>query len=336
MSNIDHCVDEEVKSKSDEILSQEYIDKLDRIREDVCKKWHIARNLIYFTPHGVEHSNRVEEGIHELLKQNKEDGFSKQEWFLLLASAWLHDIGMIPNLFDDDRGPFADGSNEAIEWDKEVRETHSIRSHRYVNKKAKSEWGLNKFEKRALANICRYHRRSMDLREMKEEKDINIRVKLLTAYLRLADAIHIDKVGSDELKKYQTYLMLGMDIESKFHWLKAKCVDHVVIEPENFKIVIIVKQPVDLEREKMEPLFTELIDEIKNEIEPIKEILCQGRLAIYSNVEADTVLDDEADANELEELTRRIKLWSSPNAGMAIDSVLDAIESINIVPDITI
>jgi len=66
---VSECVEKAVKSKSDKILSPVYIDKLDRIREDVCKEWEDARELIFFTPHGVEHSNRVEDDIHKLLKK---------------------------------------------------------------------------------------------------------------------------------------------------------------------------------------------------------------------------------------------------------------------------
>lgn len=317
------CVDKEVKSKSDEVLSQDYIRKLTKIREDVCAKWTApsARELIFFTPHGVEHSKKVENGIHELLKENK-GNFSEQEWFLLLASAWLHDIGMLPGLFNDDKG--------TPEWDKEVRKNHQERSSTYVNRMAPG-WGLDDFERRALENICKYHRKTMDLHTMPEEEDSDIRVKLLTAYLRLADAIHIDKIETHQLKNYQTYLMLGMDLESKFHWLKAKCVDHVTTNPKKFEIVITVKQPETLTGDEMEPLCSEFVEEIKDEIELIKEILCQGRLAIYSNVKAKTVVDSDpnVDPDELRELIRRIKLWSSPNAGMAIDSVLSDIESIN-------
>ena len=314
------CVDVEVKSKSDNILEpaiteKDYKSILNKIKEDVCMKWHFARDLTFFTPHGVEHSNRVEDGIHELLKENKDD-FSKRDWFLLLASAWLHDIGMIPDLFNDDK--------RTLEWEKEVRKTHHLRSSKYVKDKAERDWNLNEFERRALANICKYHRKTMDLHKIQEKE--GIRVKLLTAYLRLADAIHVDKIELHQLKDYQTYLMLGMDIESKFHWLKARCAYRVTTDSRNFKIVITLRQPEVWNREDMEPLFTEFVEEIKDEIEPIKEIVCQGKSAIYSNVEADTIEDDDIDPDELRELKRRLNLWSSPNAGMAIELVLNAIE----------
>ncbi|MCK4730890.1 MAG: hypothetical protein KAT65_00400 [Methanophagales archaeon] len=328
MADTDSCAEEQLTAINDNILTKPYRKKLNDIRKEVCKEWNVARNLIYFIPHGVEHSKKVESGIHELLKQNK-NKFSEQEWFLLLASAWLHDIGMIPGLFNDDK--------KTPEWDMVVREEHHNRSSDYVNKRAEKYWGLNRFERRALASMCEYHRKTMDLHEITEEK--NIRVRLLCAYLRLADAIHIDRIELNQLKEYQTYLMLGMDIESKFHWLKAKYADDVSTDPENFKLVITLKQPKAWKddsklREDMEPLCTVFIEEIKDEIEQIKEILMQGKLAIYLDVEAKIVSDSEVDSNELTELLRGINLWSSPNAGMAINSVLNAIGSFDTIEDL--
>jgi len=232
-------------------------------------------------------------------------------------------MGMIPGLFDDDK--------RTREWDKYVREIHHIRSFDYVHNKAE-KWGLNVFERVALANICKYHRKKMDLDEIEEVGDI--RVKLLTAYLRLADAIHIDKVGYHELEKYQTYLMLGMDIESKFHWLKAKYATGASTDPESFKIGISVRQPENWGKKEIEPFCNVFIEEINDEIEPIKEILVRGRSALYLDVDASTVSDKKVNSNELKELIHKIDLWSSPNAGMAIGSVLNAINFINKIEDL--
>jgi hypothetical protein len=49
MRNIGQCTEKGVKSKSDKVLSSAYIDKLDRIREDVCREWKRAKDLIFCT-----------------------------------------------------------------------------------------------------------------------------------------------------------------------------------------------------------------------------------------------------------------------------------------------
>ena len=49
-----------------------------------------------FDLHDVTHLKKVEENIALLLGENRLDGLSSLELFLLLSSAYLHDCGMAP------------------------------------------------------------------------------------------------------------------------------------------------------------------------------------------------------------------------------------------------
>jgi hypothetical protein len=107
-----------------------YFDVLKNIKTALQKIWKKPR-LDWFTDHGIEHSERIIFHLNRLcsgLLHNPESGpkygLQPVEVFLLLASAWLHDVGM-QDL--NDLNLSVDMMNMDNAWD-EVRKRHPQRS----------------------------------------------------------------------------------------------------------------------------------------------------------------------------------------------------------------
>ena len=314
----------------------------EKIRNTVRNRWEQVRPYVMgYPPHGPSHCEKVEVKLNQLLPDEKSEKLSEEERFLLLASVWLHDIGMHPELRDVfPNDPRAVVGDDALrEWEKDtLRPTHADRSATFIKRKA-SELGLTSRESDLLATICRNHRKSANLHKVR----LDDRYRLLIAYLRLADALHIpERAPSGELKKYIQY---GMDAKSKFHWFKSLYTSDIKVLPDD-KIVIKLRTPDKWTgnlQEDVKPLIAVLKTELEDELDSVKYFLLKSRLdkklelPAYLTVECDPDRDIEGIHMEPEEirdfrqLLGIIKLFDptqSPNSGSIIDTVLGQIEEL--------
>ncbi len=85
------------------------------------------------------------------------DLLSEEERFLLIASAWLHDIGMNPDLYRDNSNLNIRGKEKLAKWNKSVRDTHAERSVRYVDLN-KDSLKLTDDEYDNIKKMCLLHR----------------------------------------------------------------------------------------------------------------------------------------------------------------------------------
>lgn len=140
-----------------EAISAEEDEKLRKISEHVGSKWNKARHPYPYPPHDHIHSIWVENTLDRLLlgPEGFKKGLSCDEIFLLLASVWLHDIGMIPDLFNDDKDPKSE--EDMREWDEKVRNEHADRSARYINENCE-DLGLTENKCDILMRMCKLHR----------------------------------------------------------------------------------------------------------------------------------------------------------------------------------
>ncbi len=326
---------ETIKRKRRSIgLEREDLERLDKICEHVIRKWEYARYPYPYTPHDYTHNIRVEEMLYKLFPPEElSNKLSAKEKFLIIASIWLHDIGMIPELFPEDKKPQSE--KETIKWDKKVRDEHEKRTERYIRENRKS-LELTDDEANAVIEICRFHRfkKYKELQNFAKENwewDISgntIRIPLLVACLRLSDALHIPYRATDREREFKIYLALGLDVYSKIHWLKSKYAWEVSPIQNRFKIDIVLKKPSRYPDEKMEPLKRTIEIELQDEIDVVRDILIKGGLPVYLNVECkcrEYNLMGRKDKKELEELLTDIKLFDptmSPNATAVVDAIL--------------
>jgi nucleoside phosphorylase/translation initiation factor 2B subunit (eIF-2B alpha/beta/delta family) len=87
--------------KSDDDESEQYLNILDEI-ETISKEDFYLNSKYRYGKHICNHCHKVEENIYKLIPhddKSKESILTCRERFLLISSVWLHDIGMMPNLF---------------------------------------------------------------------------------------------------------------------------------------------------------------------------------------------------------------------------------------------
>lgn len=278
--------------------------------------------LKWFTPHGPEHCKAVENNLYDLMpvphfsddkvksdKSTSNERLSEIEWFFLIISAWLHDLGMIK------------GSKDSKKEDEEIRDDHHTRSEKYI---AEHYAKLHIFENEApiLGLLAFYHRRRCKIDECPEVVKIidykeRIRVRLLAAYLRLADAMHVDTSRAPS-SKYAILLTYNIPTASKLHWLKSNFLLGISTDLSDKSFTVIFKKPTDEvikncindttysihEKPKstfkgnetpyqkrynlfintLESIYSEIHQDLQAELDSVKEVLIRGNISCFLNV----------------------------------------------------
>jgi translation initiation factor 2B subunit (eIF-2B alpha/beta/delta family) len=285
-------------------------ERLKNIQNHVKNKWENNIHEPWHTFHDASHNQEVEKKIYDLIPKEKRNQIDEKEWFYLLSATWLHDIGMILNLFgqDDDF--------------KQVRDTHHERSVKYIMDNH-DVLGLDKKEASIISQICKYHRKSLDIKDLKKEVG-NIRLRLLAAYLRLADALHIDSTRISD-SRYKLLVALEMPWENRFHWIKSKWVQSVIPKHDSMKICITVFDlPIESPRQGLLPQL--VTDEIIEELNSVKDVLIRGKISYFSDIETNTFdppLDGE-DRIELELVLGNIELENISSASEAVECIANS------------
>lgn len=141
---------------------------------------HRVETFRYFTKHEHLHSKSILKLLRRLIDYEK---LSKYEAFLLDASAWCHDIGML----------LRNGELDEIEV---IRKNHAKRSGEYIREKWEEMGFSNEPEADLVAKICEVHQSSGELEQVEEEttyRSDKIRLQFLAALLRFADALDADE-----------------------------------------------------------------------------------------------------------------------------------------------
>lgn len=151
--------------------------------------------LPFYTTHGIEHSRSLIVNFDRLIPDDIKEGMNAVELFILLSSAYFHDIGMAVVIEDEDRRGFdfkkgrnADKKKNAQKYDDKkdrqdpytkrldfIRRTHSHRTHNFImTEKNKSKFDLDDGIAYVLATICKAHsdnkyRKDDDYRDVKKE-----------------------------------------------------------------------------------------------------------------------------------------------------------------------
>jgi len=301
---------------------------LERIRKIVNDKWENARDFkIPYTAHDKSHCEKIESILSELLLLDDNEGreavnaFKDNEKFLLLASVWLHDIGMCPNLNGlPDLG------------DEENRKIHHKRSAEFIKQDPELQGLLKPEDRDRLSTICALHRKSDQIPHSLYDK-----IRLIIAYLRMADALHVPDRAP--LKNLRTHLAYGMGPVSKYHWIKSFYVTYAGPSRKEFqKLIIKFKKPLNwggaVEKD-LSPLIDIVNTELQDELDSVKEILVAGKLKynlpVYTEVVADfdtsfLTNDEIADLKELLDIIELFNPTISPNSGKIIDIVLNQLE----------
>jgi translation initiation factor 2B subunit (eIF-2B alpha/beta/delta family) len=330
------------------LLGTTYLKKLNCIIGSVTAAWNRHAPPYPYTLHDLRHIEGVEDQIYELFhiyydeRANKvvKDGnykknpMSKKEWFFLLASVWLHDIGMIPKLeiphnINDlkPRDIQWRSRNGEITWNRHIRDFHSVYSCRYIEEKY-SNLGLDPDEKNNIIEIVKHHRYK-DYQKVHQltwprRQTSEPRIPLLIAYLRLADNLQIPLPRN---RDFQFYMAMGLDAGERFHWFKSIFALSVEYFPEEYKIKIIFKRPEEMDNKELKPLMDAIQTNAQNELDAVKDILARGIFPFYLKIECDSkqVSLGNTEKQELRECLSNLHLFNpalTPNAGSVADTIL--------------
>ena len=233
----------------------------------------------FFTNHSTPHSNNVFNLINQLLDswELKKGGkkLNEYEYFLLAVCSWCHDLGMLKQEGED---------YDDIEIVKKVRTEHARRIIPFLEKNYLKMGLLNDTEKSIVAQICLHHSSNENIDNIVEtqtilydKKPINIRSKLLSAVLRLADALDTDKNRLPREEDRYHYLISEIQ---KDEYRKIEIVQEVVISPEEESIFIQVL--LNRSNCNVDEIFKDVEGKLSEEFDPVKNILIDYGINIKS------------------------------------------------------
>lgn len=209
-----------------------------------------------FTDHGVKHAHNVQENLSNLIPSTMAEPLSPFELFCLLCAALLHDVGMVV-LKSPQEKPF------------QIRIDHYNRSREFVieNNKILS---LSEHEAHIIGEICRAHGMPnlnyLESSMFSVRKYGEVRVQLLSALLRLADALDM----TSERAPGTISSNRNMPSQSQQHWDIHRCISDVQVcnAPSwDIRIIAFPKKPLDVK------LLYELRNMVQNELDSIYPVL---------------------------------------------------------------
>lgn len=203
-------------------------------------KIHSNQILYTFTDHGENHSQRMILFLEKLLSDNKQTKLlNKYEVFILVASVYLHDIGIQFNNLENIKY-FCKENNIAFDSiediNKFIREEHHLLSAFWIQLNIKKESCISDayigdtLLGKYISFVVKSH--GIDFSKLTEYnkkisfKGCRIRLKLLCVLLCLSDAIDCDCRRIDINKLTYNDIPLG----SRIHWYKHYYVQSVEID----------------------------------------------------------------------------------------------------------
>ncbi len=205
--------------------------------------------LPYFTQHGEENCKSIEKYLDQIIWGTEKESLGLSEYdfiptpeeaMYLLSAVWLHDIGMMYGIFE------GEDAQDLVENSKKVmmlHNEHEFRTASYIHDLWKLGCSWLEDEKTCLTNICVYHRQRHPLSKFDPLKIISkinrktIRLVILAALLRLADALHVDQYRAPS-SLTALYMSLGMSREAIRHWERARLIMEVEFDHTNRKIIL--------------------------------------------------------------------------------------------------
>lgn len=328
-------------------LDSDYNNYLDQVRTAITNLYNDPNEipLAYYTPHGPSHCQAVEDLLYQLIPEEYSTHLNMDERFYLLASAWLHDIGMLRSVAERYMG------KEPKPSDTDIRKNHHINSEKFIMDNY-VKCGLNfkikgidhSDDKRILSGICRFHRKKENINEALENFNVRneqFKFRLLAAYLRLADSLHVD---SSRAPDYAYAICLAYDIpsEEKMHWIKSRLVQGVSIDTDKHEIIIqfrIPKQEQMIEskvepkwvKDKINSIIENVMDDIKDELSSVMYTLTNNSKFPYylhiNKIEQEGYIEEQT-FTDLLSIIANYNILTSPSASTMVEMIMISIANI--------
>lgn len=271
-----------LKQRNPDLSSQ-----IDSIKKYCKKEWETVM-LPWFTNHNVTHSEEIIYLIGQILGPSIEE-LSDDELFILIASAYLHDIGM-QNIKVKDV-PIDRLTEKEYNF---VRKEHANESYNIIMKMTEESVLQEDFHLpyisdeyiKVIALVSKGH--STDyFDEVIQEFTIDpptpnnrqVNAKLLTALLLIGD--ELDVQSKRVTQNFENLNKFTPSNYSFVHWYKHHYISYCGID--NNKVQIKMKFPVNSDEYK--ELFKQLVrNKLEEQIEKVNPILIDSRLALHSKV----------------------------------------------------
>jgi len=223
-------------------------------------------HIPYFTGHGVQHAEGVVEQLTNMISNEVLKQMDAIEVFILLCSAWLHDIGLLVNV--DKNGKRL--SNE------EVRDCHHELSRDLILEKHNQLGLVDSRAAEIVAEVCYCHRRRVNLDTYFPSEEISfdgskVRVRFLSALLRLADAMD---TGSKRAPRILMGDMLKLPENERRHWQACQLISGIDYAAKRLSIIIDSRYKDEEERKLSLWKFKDLYKEFL----PIRDLLIKNGL----------------------------------------------------------
>jgi tetratricopeptide (TPR) repeat protein len=238
--------------------------------------------LQHYTEHGLDHSRRIIGIIGNLLEDHT-DLLNEHERFILLASAYLHDIGMQS---PSHAGLPFKSEGYTIEELEIVREKHNESSETMilesVSTSSELSLGLEHCRDHAdcIATLSKYHRK-LDISEVNDTSlaGENIRLPLLIALLRLGDELDADyeRVDMKILK------LRDIPVQSKFHWWSHYYVRSILIR--NGRIDLYFRFPEKYRGDmRVEAFRNKICESVMDQFLEVYDIFYRHGIKLYRDI----------------------------------------------------
>lgn len=314
-------------------LPDNYAEKLKVIRDSASRTWDECRiqpQLAGFTPHGPEHSKSIEDIMHRLIPRDRYKELTERERFYLLAAAWVHDLGMLRGI---------EGDSDKNETDDEIRNDHHKRSERFiVNNFHKLK--IDQSDSQAIGLLSYFHRRQENINNCPDVFTVEtetVRLRLLAAYLRLADSLDIGQSRSPSLH-YAICLAYNIPMSSKLHWIKSRLISGIEIDYDRCLIIIDFKTPhesdlkkgegnISIQKNNLSRLRKAVVDDLREELDTVKSVLIRGDVSYFLDIAERTnqmVIDNQI-LPEICRLVNNFEMMAHPSASKLIQIVLQTI-----------
>ncbi|NPA70094.1 MAG: HD domain-containing protein [Crenarchaeota archaeon] len=240
----------------------------------------------YYTRHGPDHAERILTIIHEMIK-SYDINLTDEEWNILVAAAYLHDIGMSKEVIiklceQQDPQNIPDFCREILREGTidphKVRKYHHKISAKYVERFSE-ELNIDPSLATFIAKLCRSHRGYKDdlegvEKEVRYKVNNTIRLRLLAILLILADEFDswFERVYTEESKMKRKLGELLEKVqqgdkvaeESLQHWIAHLLVSGIQLsrKPPVVKIGMLDKIPESIENEICSKLGKEKLSRI--------------------------------------------------------------------------
>jgi hypothetical protein len=269
----------------------------------------IPINFKEYTLHDISHSENVIKNMWNFIPAEVKEKLKALEIYLLILSAYLHDVGMAVSKDEEDEIlkseeflKFRDkherevdliekykdeGNTRAAEfYEKQIfmdyiRVHHHERSYQYILNNYSGEEGLkidNENHARVIAKICRAHR--LDVKDLEDKSEFDreysmegnfINLQFLAVCLRLGDTLDADSRRAPKILKE---FIDPRNPTSKEEWEKHLSVPEVGITEEKIKINATCKSP------RYQRGLLEFLRKVEKEREDIIRLLKDNPLEI--------------------------------------------------------